>query len=197
MIRSSFSRPYPVTGPMLLLVMLVPFYLVIAFWTEGRLASVPSLPLDEMVPLMPEWVLVYAGLYLFLIILPVIVIWQRELIDRTVRAYLLVWLVSFGVFLIFPTVIQRPDIVPGDGFSSWSLRRLYEADTAFNCFPSIHVAHSIVSALACYRVHRWVGIFALSCATLVTLSTLFIKQHFVVDVVVGALLALLGYRLFL
>ncbi len=197
MIRKSFSRPYPVTGSMLLLAMLVPGYLVIAYWTEGRPASKPSLALDDWVPLIPDWVLVYAGLYLFLIILPVIVIWQRELIDRTVRAYLLVWLVSFGIFLIYPTVIQRADIVPGDDFFSWSLRRLYEADTAFNCFPSIHVAHSIVSALACFRVHRWVGIFALGCASLVALSTLFIKQHFVVDVVVGALLALLGYRLFL
>ena len=34
------------------------------------------------------WALVYGALYLFLILLPVFVLQDRDLIDRTVRAYL-------------------------------------------------------------------------------------------------------------
>jgi hypothetical protein len=40
------------------------------------------------------------------------------------------------------------------------LRFLYSSDPPYNCFPSLHAAHSFVSALTCYRVHRGVGIAA-------------------------------------
>jgi hypothetical protein len=71
------------------------------------------------------------------------------------------------------------------------------SDPPYNCFPSIHVAHSFVSALACFRVHRGVGIAALLCASLVALSALFIKQHYVLDVIAGILLAGVACAIFL
>ena len=70
-------------------------------------------------------------------------------------------------------------------------------DPPYNCFPSLHVAHSFVSALTCLRLHRRLGGVALVAASLVGLSTLFTKQHYVVDVVAGAALAYAAYRLFL
>lgn len=54
----------------------------------------------------------------------------------------------------------------GEGFAVWGLRALYRADPPCNCFPSLHVAHSFVSAL-------------------VAMSTVFIKQHYVLDVIAG------------
>jgi hypothetical protein len=91
----------------------------------------------------------------------------------------------------------RPEEVVGEGFAAWGLRLLYAADPPYNCFPSLHVAHSFVSALACYRVHRALGRGAVVGASLVAASTLFSKQHYVLDVVAGTLLAALAYTLFL
>lgn len=54
-----------------------------------------------------------------------------------------------------------------------------------------------MSALTCYRVHRGVGIAAVVCAGLVGLSTLFTKQHYVLDVIAGMLLACVAYVVFL
>ncbi|HSU84087.1 MAG TPA: phosphatase PAP2 family protein, partial [Thermoanaerobaculia bacterium] len=85
----------------------------------------------------------------------------------------------------------------GQGFVAWGLRSLYSADPPYNCFPSLHVAHSFVSALACSRVHRGVGIAGVVCASLVGLSTLFTKQHYVLDVLAGILLASVAYAVFL
>ena len=85
-----------------------------------------------------------------------------------------------------------PDAFAGDGFGAWGLRFLYDADPPYNCFPSIHVAHSVVSALACFRVHQRLGLLTIACAALVAISTLFTKQHYVADVVAGAGLALLA-----
>jgi membrane-associated phospholipid phosphatase len=121
------------------------------------------------------------------------VIQQDELIRRTVRAYLTVWITSYACFLLYPTVAPRPDEVLGNGFGVWGLRFLYGADPPYNCFPSLHVAHSFVSALACYRVHRTLGFTAVTCASLVAVSTLFIKQHYVADVIAGIFMAVAAY----
>jgi membrane-associated phospholipid phosphatase len=80
---------------------------------------------------------------------------------------------------------------------AWGLRFLYQADPPYNCFPSIHVAHSFVSALTCYRVHRGLGITAVIAAALVGLSTLFAKQHYVLDVIAGVFLACMAGVIFL
>jgi membrane-associated phospholipid phosphatase len=122
---------------------------------------------------------------------------QDALIRRTAFAYLFVWLTAFVCFLTYPTVASRPDEVLGQGFAVWGLRFLYSADPPTNCFPSLHVAHSFVSALACYRVHRGLGIAASVCATVVGVSTLYTKQHYILDVLAGAGLGFLAYLLFL
>jgi membrane-associated phospholipid phosphatase len=182
---------------MVLLVAVVPFYLVIAGRARASAVHAPSLAFDHVLPLAPTWALVYGVLYAFLIVLPVFVIQQPELIRRTVWAYLTVWTVSYSVFLLYPTIAPRPARVDGEGFAAWGLRFLYDADPPYNCLPSLHVAHSFVSALACYCVHRSLGLVAVGCASLVALATLFTKQHYVADVGTGVLLALAAYFVFL
>lgn len=193
----TLSRPYPVSLPMVVLVLLVPFYIFIAEMMPGRTLHVPELALDRAVPLRPAWALVYGSLYLFLILLPVFVVRQEGQIRRTVLAYLTVWITAYVCFLLYPTMAARPAKVVGEGFAVWGLRFLYSADPPYNCFPSLHVAHSFVSALACYRVHRGVGIAAALCASLVGISTLLTKQHYVLDVAAGISLAWAAYSVFL
>ena len=198
MIADSFNRPYPVRWPMVFFLALVPFYIFIATLVrEGTVVHVPATALDRAIPLWPAWALVYGSLYWTLIVLPVLVVREDEHIRRTVYAYLMVWLTAYACFWLYPTIAPRGDEVDGDGFAVWGLRALYGADPPYNCLPSLHVAHSFVSAFAIGRVHRRVGIAALAAAALVGLSTLFVKQHYVLDVVSGALLATLAYAIFL
>lgn len=196
-VARSMNRPYPVTVPMVALVLLVPFYLVIADRARSGTVYAPALVLDRLIPVVPEAALVYGALYAFLILLPLFVLQRHELIQRAVWAYITVWITAYVVFLLYPTVAPRPDAVVGEGFAAWGLRFLYDADPPYNCFPSIHVAHSFVSALACSRVHPRLGRVAIGCAALVAISTLFTKQHYVADVFGGAVLAWVAYRIFL
>lgn len=194
----SLNRPYPVRAPMVVFLALVPVYIFIAqLARESGAADAPAIALDRAIPLQPVWSLIYGALYAVLIVLPIFVVRQDDHLRRTLYAYLLVWLTSYGVFIWYPTVAPRPAMPAGDGFGVWGLQVLYEADPPYNCFPSIHVAHSFVSALACFRVHRRLGVVLVAAATLVALSTLFTKQHYVLDVVAGTLLAAAAYALFL
>lgn len=194
----SFKRPYPVSPAMGALVSLVPLYVFIpSLFLPGRTLHSPALPLDDLVPLQPLWVFVYGALYLFLIVLPVLTIRDEGHVQRTVRAYLLVWLTAYVVFVAFPTAAPRPPKLAGDGFGMWGVWLLYSADPPFNCFPSLHVAHSFVSALTCYRLYRPLGRTCIVAASLVALSTLFTKQHYSLDVIAGIVLAFIAYALFL
>ncbi len=198
MVAQSLARPYRVPLSMVLLVTLVPFYILIPAFLPPRTRHVPELALDRALPLVPFWALVYGALYLFLILLPIFVVRQDELIQRTVYAYLLIWITAYlFFFVVYPTAAPRPALVVGEGFAVWGLSALYSSDPPYNCFPSLHVAHSYVSALACYRAHRRLGVISTICATLVAISTLFTKQHYVLDVIAGALLAFVAYGIFL
>lgn len=193
----TLTRPYPVTIPMVTLMLLVPCYLFIANRAAVGTVYAPELPWDRAVPLQPTWALIYGALYMFLIVLPVLVVREEAHIRRTFWAYLAVWITAYVCFLVYPTVAPRPPEVVGDGFAVWGLRFLYDADPPYNCFPSLHVAHSFVSALTCYRLHRRLGLVTLLFASVVAVSTVFTKQHYIADVVGGIVLAFVAYVLIL
>lgn len=178
-------------------VALAPLYFVIGIWTREWPVYRPEIALDRAVPLQPAWMLVYGSLYVFAFLLPIAVVRQPRLFRQALKALLAVMIGAYAGFLLLPTAAPRPDAVPGAGFFSWTLRVLYDIDPSHGCFPSLHVAYSFVSALTVYRVHRGVGIASIVWASLIGVSTLFTKQHFVVDVVAGALMAYGAYLLFL
>ena len=188
------SQPYPNAVPVLTLAALVPMYMAIAAWTPGRALSVPELALDRAVPLQPAWALVYASQWVFSF-LPVFIVRGAPLRRRVVLAYLTTVSVAYVGFLLYPTVAPRPSQVAGDGFFAWSLRGVYGIDPPYNCFPSLHVAYSCLAALVAYHVHRGVGRAAVLWAAVISVSTLFTKQHYVVDIAAGVAIAYAAYAL--
>ncbi len=177
-------------------VSLVPLYFGIGAQTLGRPLHMPEVALDRAVPLQPEWMLVYGSLYVF-VLLPLLIVRHEQLFRRAMRAYLMVLTVAYLGFVAYPTVAPWPAEVPREGFAAWCLRLQYSLDQQYNCFPSLHVAHSFVSALTCYRVHKGVGVAAALWASLIGVSTLYTKQHYFVDVVAGMLMACVAYGVFL
>ena len=175
---------------------LPPFYIFIGEEMAGRTLHAPLLALDRLIPLQPAWAIVYGSLLLF-IVLPFVILRDAAEIRRTSYAYLLLWLVSFAFFVAWPTVAPHPPTVAGRGFFPWFLQCIYSADVSANCFPSLHVAQSCVSAIVCRRVNRPLGNVAGVWAALIALSTLFTKQHYVADVIGGVILAAIAWMLFL
>ena len=61
--------------------------------------------------------------------------------------------------------------------------------TKKDCFPSGHVAVAIVCWILARRIHRPLGFVFGVVAAGVILSTVYLRYHYVVDVIAGALLA--------
>lgn len=190
------KRPQPVTIPMVVLFSIVPLYLFIPALIPDPTWHKPEIALDRSFPLRPEWSVVYGSLFLAAL-LPVLVVHQQELVRRTINAFLMAWLVAFAFFIAYPTVGSQSEEVAVEGFSTWLLQAIYASDHPYNCFPSLHVAQCFLAALACHRVHRGVGAVAGVWAFLVGLSTLYTKQHYVLDVLGGMGLAYVAFVVFL
>lgn len=178
-------------------VFLLPIYFVIGRQTAGDTHYQPVVWLDHAMPLSPAWIAVYGSLYMCAFLLPLVVVRGRELFRQSMKAYLFVMLLSYVGFWFYPTAAPRVEKAVVSGFAEWSLQLFYDIDQPYGCFPSLHVAYAVVGALACSRMHRGVGVAASLWAVLIGLSTVYTKQHFVVDAIAGGILGAAAYWLFL
>ena len=150
---------------------------------------------DRTLPLLPEWIIVYAFIYL-LGCVPAALINNRVLFHRMAFAYVAVQIFSFAVFILAPVrMTLRPDSVVVDSFLTWGLQLCYFLDNPVNCCPSLHVAVSVLGALCTNRVDHALGKITLITGFLISLSTLLVKQHLLIDVVLGFTIAAVAYRL--
>lgn len=115
-------------------------------------------------------------------------------------------MMGMTVFLIvsyvYPNVQHlRPAEFPRDNIFTTMVAMLYKTDTPTNILPSIHVFNSLavhMSLTNCQALknHRALKASSLVLTILIILSTMFLKQHSVIDVCLGATLALFGYLVF-
>lgn len=94
----------------------------------------------------------------------------------------------------------RPVVDPGKNVCSWLVSVLHSADTSTNVFPSIHAYNSIGVHIAVMhseslKKHRAVRIGSFLLMFLICLSTVFLKQHSVVDVAGSMIMAYIMYPL--
>jgi membrane-associated phospholipid phosphatase len=109
------------------------------------------------------------------------------------------------IFLIISTVYPngsyiRPIVFPRDNIFTDLVKMVYASDTPTNLFPSIHVYNSVGTHLAlkhsdAFRNRKLLLHGSRILSILIILSTLFIKQHSVFDVLTGLGLSVFMYLL--
>ncbi len=110
-------------------------------------------------------------------------------ISRTLYSMGLASLVSFCVFLLYPTTLPRPSIEL-EGLTAQAYQILYSIDTDSNCFPSLHVALACLIAFGIAEERARFRAYTSIWAGLISLSTMTTKQHYFVDVIAGVCLAI-------
>lgn len=172
-------------------------YYLIGLTYDPSQASSLRTPLDDAIPFLPVFMYAYEGVYTALLY-PVFVVRCQRLFRRVAWAYFWVATVSLVIWAVFPVAATdlRPDVTHLDlsVFHCWGLRVNYALDPPLNLFPSLHVAIATLAALVGYKARPLYGAFGAVGAVLITLSTVFVKQHFVADGVAGIVLAVLVYR---
>ena len=109
------------------------------------------------------------------------------------------------IFLVISTLFPnghdlRLSNMPRDNVFTHMVTALWNTDTPTNLWPSIHVynslgAHFAIAKSAQFENKKGIRIGSLVLCISIILSTMFIKQHSVFDVITGIILALVMYLL--
>ena len=182
----------------IVLVQIIPYIIaqiiVVAF---GLKTHDLTLPVDLNIPFVPAFIVIYLGCFAYWVIEYMIVSRDADIYAKYLTASFVGSLLCFLLFLAYPVGMARPEI-PQIGFFALIMKITYGADRPVNLFPSMHCFASWIcfisnrSKTAASKTHVAISFFM---TVLICLSTLFVKQHIILDVVAGIVLAELSYAL--
>lgn len=171
-------------------------------WLESR-ADLPyhviHISLDDKIPFIEYFIVPYLLWFVYVAAVFIYLFFQKN--KKEFYQYCIFLFTGMTLFLIISTVypnghLLRPSSFERHNVFTFAVQILYQADTATNIFPSLHVfnsiaAHRAVANSAKLRKNLLLrgGSFLLMVS--IILATMFLKQHSVLDVISGIMLGML------
>lgn len=179
----------------------------LANWLSVVLGTVswaiePKIPfIDNLFPVIPVFAVPYLYSYIFWLMAPAVVsITKKRHFINYICGLTLAYAIGFLIFLFLPTYMDRvaeglTEYMNRPGIFYGMLNSIYAADgmeRAFNLFPSYHC---LISAY-CYlgvrnqpEIPKSFRVYSFIMFALIVLSTLFTKQHYILDCIGGIAIA--------
>ena len=185
----------------------LPVYLGIFFTIEHFITDnywATQLPIDYKIPFLEGFAPIYASWSVLLFILGIyLILKDGEGFRRYMWSIMITFLFSTLICALIPNGQDlRPDLetLGRENLFTRLIGVLYASDTNTNVCPSLHVVGSLAAWFAVLhnnrlRRTRWVPVAVGVLACLISVSTVMIKQHSLLDVIVGVPYALILYRL--
>ena len=181
------------------------FYLVWFFYLERTVTrhfNVIHMAVDDYIPFCEFFVVPYFLWFGYVALVVIYLIFHNKQDYFKACAFLFT---GMTIFLLVSTLwpngqYLRPFVMPRDNIFTRMVSGLYFADTPTNLWPSIHVYNSLGAHFAIAHNRALAGKRGVKTASLVLcisiiLSTMFIKQHSVFDVLTAFIMAAVMYRL--
>ena len=167
-------------------------YFLIELFNPARTYHVMHCVLDDRIPFREGFLVFYVCWYFFIVGIHLYtLLYDVDTFKRYSKFLCVSITMSTAVFLLYPSCQNlRPAEFPRDNLLSRTMGLIYGVDTSTNVFPSEHVIGALAAlAAAAHTEHlrkpkRLVPLTILT--ILICCSTLFLKQHSVLDVL-GAL----------
>ncbi|MBU5483544.1 phosphatase PAP2 family protein [Clostridium sp. MSJ-11] len=139
---------------------------------------------DRNIPFVKEFIVPYIIWYPF-IFLTLFYLCTKDLkiYYRTLISLNLGLIICYITYFLFQTTVPRP-ILYGDDLFTKLTRIIYYFDKPFNCFPSIHVltCYLMIKGIS-FEENLFIKFSVYIVSTIIIISTLFVKQHVVLDLV--------------
>lgn len=158
-------------------------------------------PWDDLIPFC-EWFLIpYLFWFLYLIGMHLYTgLYEPNSFRQLMRFIILTYGAATVIYFLFPTCQQlRPETFARDNLLTRFMTAFYAFDTNTNVCPSLHVVGAwavSLTGLHCPKLQKngWRIFFILS-GILISISTVFLKQHSVLDIAVALILCAAAYPL--
>lgn len=176
------------------------FFFVERFYPVSHYAAMHC-ALDDLIPF-NEWFLIpYLFWFVYLIgSLAYTFFFNTSSFRREMHFIVFTYSVTILLYLIFPTCqLLRPAVLPRDNALTRFIAFYYAFDTNTNVCPSLHVIGSIAALIGLWDAPRFATrknrVISILIAFLISVSTVFVKQHSVLDVLFALPLCAMGFLL--
>lgn len=180
------------------------FYMIAFFYLEQRNGAVHEIHfgIDAYIPFCEVFIIPYLmwfGYVAFTVCF--LCIKDPEESEKLVSFLMAGMTIFIVVSAIYPNGHHlRPVVFPRDNVFTRMIAVLYASDTPTNVLPSIHVYNSIAIMIAvwrskCFKGHKIITGFMLALGVSIIFSTVLIKQHSMIDVLLAFILSGLMYSL--
>ena len=148
-----------------------------------------TIELDNIIPFSSIFIIPYIYWYLYIVIgIIFILVDSRKDYIRTFISFFIGMSVCYIVYYLYPTQITRP-IIENGNILNYLVNVIYSIDRPVNCFPSLHVLTTyFIMRYTKYKDSKKKFYYTEITGILIILSTLFIKQHFIADVISAIIL---------
>ena len=169
----------------------------------GRLFSVsPTLlisEIDNRIPFVPGFIYLYIFWYLMLFFIPIIIYYySSDNFYSYIATAIITIFIAFCIFILFPTTIRRPEINE-TSVTLWITNLIFKMDSpAACCLPSMHCALCFLFIIYTINLKELKPLFKaliVVLSTLIIISTLFIKQHVIYDILASIVIVSLAYAI--
>lgn len=156
-------------------------------------------PLDDVIPFCEWFMIPYMFWFVFLVGMHLyLLLFDIPAFRRFQYFVYVTYGVTMLVYILYPTSQElRPPEFARDNFLTRFIESFYAFDTNTNVCPSLHVAGSMAVGFAAWDTKRfqtplWRTLF-MGMALLISISTVFVKQHSILDVFWAMVLCVLAY----
>lgn len=169
---------------------------LITYLSANRIIDMPtafdfSTPFDRATPFIPEFIYPIWVLY-GMLVLPAFLIRDRKLLLAMAYAFVVLVVSSAILFVLIPVQVPRPDFV-AKSISEKLVAAMYTTDRPVCGFPSLHVSACLLAAMILHRQSRRIGAIFYLMFVLTAAGILFVKQHVLMDIVGGIVIAGMVY----
>lgn len=186
----------------ILLLLYWPIYGLLFLWVE-RFANFDYnyiyCFLDDLIPFCEYFIIPYYFWFVYLIgMLVYTFFFDTECFRKFMIYIILTYTTAILIYIIYPNAQNlRPENIERDNIFTRVVGYLYGFDTNTNVCPSIHVLGSMAVFFAAINTERiksfWIKALFLALTVLISISTVFLKQHSVIDILVAVPIGILFY----
>lgn len=155
--------------------------------------------LDDAIPFCEVFLIPYLFWFVFLVgVILYTLLCDTEAFKRMMKFIIVSYSAAILIYILFPNCQElRPVTFERDNVFTRFIAGFYQFDTNTNVCPSIHVIGSVAAMLAAWDSRHfgtpgWKAAFGVT-AFLISISTVFIKQHSVLDLFAAIPVCVLAY----
>jgi len=155
-----------------------------------------ELPLDKKIPYLPIFSIFYVLAYFYWggTVLFALINQPDSYFLKLIISLLITGISSYILYLIFPATISWPKL-SNISISEKILKMIHGTVKATSLFPSLHIAYTLIYTFFLLSLFPNLLIPLSLLTILICVSTVFIKAHYLLDLIAGAFLAITVFYL--